>query len=139
MQKRQGRALVSVNKALVTQSSSAIPFIPLYFVILMKVMKHKGLEEYCIHQMVRLFSERLYNGRPLSTIVVDERGRVRIDDREMRPDVQEEVRHLWEQVDSGNLPKVADIQGYNEDFLKLFGFGFQGVDYNADVNPEVPL
>ena len=139
MKKIGGRALVSVNKALVTQSSSAIPFIPLYFVILMKVMKQKGLDEYCIHQMYRLFSERLYNGRPLSQIPVDDKGRVRIDDREMRSDVQEEVRHLWEQVDSGNLPKVADIQGYNDDFLKLFGFGFQGVDYNADVDPEVPL
>ena len=125
MQQRQGRALVSVNKALVTQSSSAIPFIPLYFVILMKVMKQKGLDEYCIHQMYRLFAERLYNGRPLFQIPVDDKGRVRIDDREMRSDVQEEVRHLWEQVDSGNLPKVADIQGYNDDFLKLFGFGFQ--------------
>ena len=134
-----GRALVSVNKALVTQSSSAIPFIPLYFVILMKVMKQKGLDEYCIHQMYRLFGERLYNGRPLSQIPVDDKGRVRVDDREMRSDVQEEVRHLWEQVDSGNLPKVADIQGYNDDFLKLFGFGFQGVDYNADVDPEVSL
>ncbi|MBF0504300.1 MAG: trans-2-enoyl-CoA reductase family protein [Candidatus Omnitrophica bacterium] len=139
MQKQGGRALVSVNKALVTQSSSAIPFIPLYFVILMKVMKQKGLNEYCIHQMYRLFSERVYNGRPLSQIPVDDRGRIRIDDWEMRSDVQEEVRHLWEQVDSGNLPKVADIQGYNDDFLRLFGFGFSGVDYNAEVNPEVSL
>jgi enoyl-[acyl-carrier protein] reductase / trans-2-enoyl-CoA reductase (NAD+) len=139
MKKIGGRALVSVNKALVTQSSSAIPFIPLYFVILMKVMKQKGLDEYCIHQMYRLFSDRLYNGRPLSQIPVDDKGRVRVDDREMRSDVQEEVRRLWEQVDSGNLPKVADIQGYNDDFLKLFGFGFQGVDYDADVDPEVPL
>ena len=136
MKKIGGRALVSVNKALVTQSSSAIPFIPLYFVILMKVMKQKGLDEYCIHQMYRLFSERLYNGRLLSQIPVDDKGRVRVDDREMRSDVQEEVRHLWEQVDSGNLPKIADIQGYNDDFLKLFGFGFQGVDYDADVDPQ---
>ena len=139
MQKSGGRALVSVNKALVTQSSSAIPFIPLYFVILMNVMKEKGLNEYCIHQMYRLFGERLFNGRPLSQIAVDDHGRVRIDDLEMRPDVQAEVVHLWEQVDSGNLPKIADIQGYNEDFLKLFGFGFPGVDYDADVNPEVEL
>ena len=139
MKKIGGRALVSVNKALVTQSSSAIPFIPLYFVILMKVMKQKGLSEYCIHQMYRLFAERLFNGRPLSQIPVDDRGRVRIDDKEMRSDVQEEVMHLWEQVDTGNLPKVADIQGYNDDFLKLFGFGFPGVDYDADVDPQVPL
>lgn len=139
MQKQGGRALVSVNKALVTQSSSAIPFIPLYFVILMKVMKEKGLNEYCIHQMYRLFSKRLYNGQLLSQILVDDKGRVRIDDWEMRSDVQEEVRHLWEQVDTGNLPKIADIQGYDDDFLRLFGFGFKSVDYNADVNPDVPL
>ena len=139
MLKQGGRALVSVNKALVTQSSSAIPFIPLYFVILMKVMKEKGLNEYCIHQMYRLFSKKLYDGGPLSQIPVDDKGRVRIDDLEMRSDVQEEVRHLWEQVDSGNLPKIADIEGYNDDFLKLFGFGVQGVDYDADVNPEVPM
>jgi enoyl-[acyl-carrier protein] reductase/trans-2-enoyl-CoA reductase (NAD+) len=134
-----GRALVSVNKALVTQSSSAIPFIPLYFVILMKVMKQKGLEEYCIHQMYRLFSQRLFNQRPLSQIPVDDKGRVRVDDLEMRSDVQEEVRHLWEQVDTGNLPKIADIQGYDDDFLRLFGFGFNSVDYDADVDPDVPL
>jgi enoyl-[acyl-carrier protein] reductase/trans-2-enoyl-CoA reductase (NAD+) len=137
MQKHGGRALVSVNKALVTQSSSAIPFIPLYFVILMKVMKQKGLNEYCIHQMYRLFAQRLYNGRLLSQIPVDDKGRVRIDDWEMRSDVQEEVRHLWEQVDSGNLPKIADIQGYDDDFLRLFGFGLNGVDYDADVPTEV--
>jgi len=117
MQEHGGRALVSVNKALVTQSSSAIPFIPLYFVILNKVMKKKGLNEYCIHQMYRLFAERLFDGRPLLQIPVDDKGRVRVDDWEMRSDVQEEVRHLWEQVDSGNLPKIADIEGYNEDFL----------------------
>ena len=139
MQKHGGRALVSVNKALVTQSSSAIPFIPLYFVILMKVMKEKGLNEYCIHQMYRLFAQRLYNGWPLSQIPVDDKGRVRIDDWEMRSDVQQEVKHLWEQVDSGNLPKIADIQGYDDDFLRLFGFGFKGVDYDADVPTEVPI
>jgi len=75
----------------------------------------------------------------LSQILVDDKGRVRIDDWEMRSDVQEEVRHLWEQVDTGNLPKIADIQGYDDDFLRLFGFGFKSVDYNADVNPDVPL
>ncbi|MBI3601397.1 MAG: trans-2-enoyl-CoA reductase family protein [Candidatus Omnitrophica bacterium] len=139
MKKLGGRALVSVNKALVTQSSSAIPFIPLYFVILMKVMKQKGLHENCIHQIYRLFADRLYNKRPLTQIPVDAKGRVRVDELEMRQDVQDEVNHLWSIVGNENLFQIADIQGYNEDFLKLFGFGLKGVDYNADVNPEVPI
>ena len=89
--------------------------------------------------MYRLFAQRLFNGMSLGQIPVDDKGRVRVDDWEMRSDVQEEVRHLWEQVDSGNLPKIADIQGYNDDFLKLFGFGLSGVDYDADVNSDVPI
>lgn len=139
MKKIGGRALVSVNKALVTQSSSAIPFIPLYFVILMKVMKAKGLHEDCIHQMYRLFAHRLYNSRPLEQIPVDKEGRVRIDDLEMRPDVQAEVEKIWSTVSDANLKQVADVEGYNKDFLKLFGFGLAGVDYNADVDSNVSL
>ena len=139
MKKLGGRALVSVNKALVTQSSSAIPFIPLYFVILMKVMKQKGLHEDCMHQIYRLFADRLYNHRPLTGIPVDTQGRVRVDELEMRQDIQDEVNHLWSIVCNENLFQIADVKGYNEDFLKLFGFGLKGVDYNADVNPEVPI
>ncbi len=139
MKKIGGWALVSVNKALVTQSSSAIPFIPLYFVILMKVMKAKGLHEDCIHQIYRLFSQRLYNNRPFDQIPMDQKGRVRIDDWEMRPDVQEEVEKIWSMIGDANLLQVADVKGYNQDFLKLFGFGLAGVDYSADVNPEVPI
>ena len=139
MKKNGGRAFVSVNKALVTQSSSAIPFIPLYFVILMKVMKQKGIHEDCIHQIYRLFADRLYNKRPLNQIPVDDKGRVRVDELEMRKDVQDEVALIWKTISDENLLKVADVKGYNEDFLKLFGFSLPGVDYNADVNPEVPL
>ncbi len=129
-EQRKGRALVSVNKALVTQSSSAIPFIPLYFILLMKVMKEKGVHEDCIHQIYRLFSERLYMGK---AIPVDGEGRIRIDDLEMREDVQREVMALWKIVDTQNVEQVSDIAGYKEDFLRLFGFGLTAVDYDADV------
>ncbi|MBI4309668.1 MAG: trans-2-enoyl-CoA reductase family protein [Candidatus Omnitrophica bacterium] len=139
MKKLGGRAFVSVNKALVTQSSSAIPFIPLYFVLLMKVMKAKGVHEDCIQQIYRLFHDRLYNDRPLTQVPTDEQGRVRIDDWEMRADVQSEVAKLWAIVGSANVHQIADVAGYNEDFLRLFGFNLKGVDYNADVNIEVPL
>jgi enoyl-[acyl-carrier protein] reductase/trans-2-enoyl-CoA reductase (NAD+) len=131
LKKHKGRAFVSINKALVTQSSSAIPFIPLYFVILMKVMKEKGVHENCIQQIYRLFSQRLYDGKDVS---VDEQGRIRIDDWEMRPDIQEEVQSLWKQIDNRNLYELADVKGYREDFLKLFGFGLSAVDYDADVD-----
>jgi enoyl-[acyl-carrier protein] reductase/trans-2-enoyl-CoA reductase (NAD+) len=139
IQKNGGRAFVSVNKALVTQSSSAIPFIPLYFVILMKIMKAKGIHEDCIHQIYRLFADRLYNNRPLSQVPVDDKGRIRVDELEMRADVQAEVAAIWKNITDVNLLQTADVKGYNEDFLKLFGFGLSGVDYNAEVNPDVPI
>ena len=139
LKKDGGRALVSVNKALVTQSSSAIPFIPLYFVLLMKVMKEKDVHENCIQQIYRLFAQRMYNGRPFGEVPVDEAGRVRIDDLEMRADVQAKVGKLWEIVSDGNVNQIADVKGYNDDFMHLFGFNFQGVDYNADVTPDIPL
>ena len=134
-----GRAFVSVNKALVTQSSSAIPFIPLYFLLLMRVMKQKNVHEDCIHQIYRVFADRLYNSRPLAQVPVDEAGRVRVDDLEMRADVQVEVSELWKNVTDDNVHQIGDVAGYNADFLKLFGFGLKDVDYDADVNPEVPL
>jgi enoyl-[acyl-carrier protein] reductase/trans-2-enoyl-CoA reductase (NAD+) len=130
---------VSVNKALVTQSSSAIPFIPLYFVLLMKVMKAKGVHEDCIHQIYRLLAQRLYNNRPLNQVPTDSQGRVRVDDGEMREDVQSEVAKLWEMVANENVLQIGDVKGYNSDFLKLFGFGLNGVDYNADVPTDVPI
>src|SRR3989338_8922340 len=136
LKKIKGRALVSVNKALVTQSSSAIPVIPLYFVLLNKVMKEKGVYEDCIAQVYRLFSTRLYAGGP---IPVDEKGLIRMDDWEVRKDVQSQVRANWEKLNDKNLAQFADMEGYHKEFLKLFGFGFEGVDYAADVDYEQRL
>jgi len=131
-----GCAYVSVNKALVTQASSAIPIVPLYISLLFRVMKDKGLHEGTIEQMHRLLAERLYTG---SAVPVDELGRIRIDDLEMRDDVQREVAALWERVNTDNLALLSDIEGYRADFLKLFGFGLEGVDYEADTDPFVPI
>lgn len=133
---KNGRAYVSVNKALVTQASSAIPVVPLYISLLYKVMKEKGLHEGCIEQIRRLFAERLYNG---ASVQLDEKGLIRVDDWEMRPEIQQAVADLWPQVNTENLASISDIQGYREEFLKLFGFGLPGVDYTADVDPAVPV
>lgn len=130
-----GKAYVSVNKALVTQSSSAIPIVPLYMSLLFKTMKEKGLHEGCIEQMVRLFG-RLYQDGPVPT---DEQGRIRLDDWELREDVQQEVAAKWPQVTTENLPELGDLEQYRQDFLHLFGFGFDEVDYDQDVDPDVPL
>jgi enoyl-[acyl-carrier protein] reductase/trans-2-enoyl-CoA reductase (NAD+) len=129
-----GQAYVSVNKALVTQASSAIPVIPLYISLLYKIMKEEGIHEGCIEQIQRLYQERLYTSAPIPT---DEKGRIRIDDWEMRADVQEKVAHLWLQATTDTLPEIGDLQGYKQDFLNLFGFGFDGVDYLADTNEMV--
>lgn len=131
-----GKAYVSVNKALVTQASSAIPVIPLYISLLYKTMKAKGLHEGCIEQMQRLFADRLFNG---GDVPVDEKGRIRIDDWEMRDDVQEEVKALWAKADTESLKEIGDLAGYKSDFLNLFGFGFDGVDYLADTNEMVQI
>lgn len=131
-----GKAYVSVNKALVTQASSAIPVIPLYISLLYKTMKAKGLHEGCIEQMQRLFADRLYNG---SEVPVDAEGRIRIDDWEMREDVQDAVKALWSQADTESLKEIGDLAGYKQDFLNLFGFGFEGVDYLADTNEMVAI
>jgi enoyl-[acyl-carrier protein] reductase/trans-2-enoyl-CoA reductase (NAD+) len=131
-----GSAYVSVNKAVVTQSSSAIPVVPLYMSLLFKVMKEKGLHEDCIHQMYRLFRDRLYAG---GTVPVDDKRRIRIDDWEMRTDVQDTVASLWKQISSDNLEQLSDIAGYRKDFYKLFGFGLDGVNYEEDVDPNVQL
>lgn len=131
-----GKAYVSVNKALVTQASSAIPVIPLYISLLYKTMKEKGIHEGCIEQMDRLFRERLYTGAPM---LLDDKGRIRVDDWEMRDDVQSKVSELWEQADTDTLPAIGDLAGYKSDFLNLFGFGFEGVDYPADVNENVQI
>lgn len=131
-----GQAYVSVNKALVTQASSAIPVIPLYISLLYKTMKEKGIHEGCIEQIQRLFSERLYTNSPIST---DEKGRIRVDDWEMRADVQQRIDELWQQSTTETLPQLGDLGGYKSDFLNLFGFGFEGVNYLEDVNEMVPI
>jgi enoyl-[acyl-carrier protein] reductase/trans-2-enoyl-CoA reductase (NAD+) len=131
-----GAAFVSVNKALVTQASSAIPVVPLYISLLYKVMKEKGLHEGCIEQIERLFAERLYNG---ASPQQDEKGRIRIDDWEMRPEIQAAVAAVWPGVTTETLSQVSDIAGYREEFLRLFGFGLPGVDYAAEVEPELPM
>lgn len=129
-----GRSFISVNKALVTQSSSAIPVVPLYISILYKVMKEHGNHEGCIEQMYRLFADRLYTGGETPT---DDQGRIRLDDLEMLPEIQSDVMSRWEQINSDNIASLASIDGYKDDFLHLFGFGFDGVDYDADVDPNV--
>jgi enoyl-[acyl-carrier protein] reductase/trans-2-enoyl-CoA reductase (NAD+) len=125
-----------VNKGLVTQASSAIPVVPLYISLLYKVMKAHGIHENCIEQMWRLYSDRLYGG---SAVAVDSANRIRIDDWEMREDVQQEVLALWQQVNSENLVAISDIAGYRTDFYKLFGFNVAGVDYAAAVDVEVKI
>ena len=131
-----GKAYVSVNKALVTQASSAIPVIPLYISLLYKIMKEEGIHEGCIEQIQRLFQDRLYNG---SEVPVDEKGRIRIDDWEMRDDVQAKVAKLWEEATTETLPAIGDLAGYRNDFLNLFGFEFTGVDYKAEANEVVNI
>jgi len=131
-----GKAFVSVNKALVTQASSAIPVIPLYISLLYKIMKEEGIHEGCIEQIQRLFSERVYTGNNIAT---DEKGRIRIDDWEMRNDIQEKVSELWTKATTETLPEIGDLNGYKQDFLNLFGFGFEGVDYLKDTNEMVKV
>ncbi|MFC4809389.1 enoyl-ACP reductase FabV [Paenibacillus sp. GCM10023250] len=131
-----GRAFVTVSKALVTQSSSAIPVVPLYISALYKVMKEKGIHEGCIEQTYRLFAERLYAG---GEVPVDEEGRIRIDDWEMRADVQDEVARLWDEVTTDSIAQLTDLEGYRKEFFQLFGFETEGVDYEADVDPIVDV
>jgi enoyl-[acyl-carrier protein] reductase/trans-2-enoyl-CoA reductase (NAD+) len=130
-----GKAWVSVNKALVTQASSAIPVVPLYISLLYKVMKADGTHEDTIEQMDRLFRDRLYSGNPQP----DEAGRIRIDDWEMDPSVQALVGERWQQVNTENFLSMADFAGYQSSFLRLFGFGLDGVDYEADTNTAVSV
>ncbi len=130
-----GKAWVSVNKALVTQASSAIPVVPLYISLLYKVMKKDGTHEDCIEQMDRLFRDRLYGEAPMP----DEAGRIRVDDWEMAPAVQALVAQRWEEVTTENLAELADFIGYQTSFLRLFGFGLDGVDYEAESDPDVAI
>ena len=129
-----GDARVSVLKAVVTQASAAIPAMPIYLAILFKVMKARGVHEGCIEQIDRLFRDRLYGDGAL-----DEEGRMRVDELELDPAVQAEVAVIWEQIDTDNLKSLADFDGYRQEFLQLFGFGVDGVDYAADVDPDIAI
>ena len=130
-----GDARVSVLKAVVTQASAAIPAMPIYLAILFKVMKARGVHEGCIEQVNRLFRESLYG----NTRGVDEEGRLRADNLELDLEVQAEVATIWEQIDTDNLKDLSDFDGYRREFLQLFGFEVDGVDYDADVDPVVPI
>jgi enoyl-[acyl-carrier protein] reductase / trans-2-enoyl-CoA reductase (NAD+) len=130
-----GDARVSVLKAVVTQASSAIPIMPLYLSLLFQVMKEKGTHEGCIEQVYGLFKDSLYGGAPHK----DEEGRLRADYKELDPEVQARVEQLWDQVSSENLYQLTDFAGYKAEFLRLFGFEIDGVNYEADVNPDVAI
>jgi enoyl-[acyl-carrier protein] reductase/trans-2-enoyl-CoA reductase (NAD+) len=131
----KGDARVSVLKAVVTQSSSAIPVMPLYLAILFKEMKAEGSHEGCIEQLYRLFTEGLYCDNPR----LDNEGRLRMDELEMRPSIQDKVAESWAKISTENLHSLTDFEGYKQEFLGLFGFNVAGVDYEADVNPDVAI
>ena len=132
----KGRAFISVNKALVTQASAAIPVVPLYVALLYKVMKQQGNHEGCIEQIWRLYQDRLYRS---DSVPVDAQNRIRLDDWEMQANVQQAVSELWQQVDSDNLVEISDIAGYRTEFYQLFGFETAGVNYQAEIKPEVSI
>ncbi|MDX2465560.1 MAG: trans-2-enoyl-CoA reductase family protein [Porticoccus sp.] len=130
-----GDARVAVLKAVVTQASSAIPIMPLYLSLLFKAMKEDGSHEGCIEQLYRLYTECIYTDTPR----LDEEGRLRVDELELRPEIQDKVADAWAQITTENLSELTDFVGYKQEFLKLFGFGIDGVDYEADVNPVVEI
>ena len=127
-----GQAVVSVDKAVVTQSSAAIPVVPLYISILFKIMKEQGTHEGCIEQMYRLFNQHLYSSNPPAR---DAEGYIRVDDLEMQNTTQEKISQLWEHITTDNLMQESDLSGYREDFYRLFGFNIPGINYDADVDP----
>lgn len=132
-----GKAFISVNKALVTQASAAIPIVPLYISLLYKIMKEKKLHEGCIEQVYRLYADRLY--RQDGQVLVDAQGLIRIDDWEMREDVQQAVAELWSKVDDKNVATLTDFVGYRHEFYKLFGFEVEGIDYTQTQMVEVSI
>ncbi|ASA56985.1 enoyl-ACP reductase FabV [Vibrio gazogenes] len=133
---KQGSANVAVLKSVVTQASSAIPVMPLYISMVFKKMREEGVHEGCMGQIYRLFSERLYRADGQAP-AVDDHNRLRLDDWELREDIQQHCRELWPQITTENLKQLTDYEAYKDEFLKLFGFGIDGVDYDADVNPAV--
>jgi len=132
---RGGDARVSVLKAVVTQASAAIPAMPIYLALLFKVMKEQGIHEGCIEQVEGLFRDSLYNDAPY----LDEEGRLRADRKELDPTIQAAVGALWEDINTETLRQLSDFAGYQREFLQLFGFEVDGVDYAADVNPQVTI
>lgn len=133
---QNGTANVAVLKSVVTQASSAIPVMPLYIAMVFKKMRQEGVHEGCMEQIHRMFSQRLYK-EDGSAPEVDDKNRLRLDDWELRDDIQQHCRDLWPQITSENLSELTDYREYKEEFLKLFGFGVEGVDYDSDVNPVV--
>ncbi|MEI8611180.1 trans-2-enoyl-CoA reductase family protein [Enterovibrio norvegicus] len=131
-----GSANVAVLKSVVTQASSAIPVMPLYIAMVFKKMREQGVHEGCMEQIYRMFSQRLYKEDGTAP-EVDDKNRLRLDDWELRDDIQQHCRDLWPQITSENLKELTDYAEYKEEFLKLFGFGVVGVDYDADVNTEI--
>lgn len=131
-----GSANVAVLKSVVTQASSAIPVMPLYIAMVFKKMREEGVHEGCMEQIFRMFSQRLYK-EDGSAPEVDDKNRLRLDDLELRDDIQQHCQNLWPQITTENLKELTDYVQYKEEFLKLFGFGIEGIDYEADVNPEV--
>ena len=129
-----GTANVAVLKSVVTQASAAIPVMPLYIAMCFKVMKDLGIHEGCIEQINRMFRSQLYKDGGAE---LDDASRIRMDDWELRDDVQNKVKKLWPQVNNDNLFALTDYQGYKDEFLKLFGFGIEGIDYDADVDPQI--
>ncbi len=129
-----GEARVAVLKAIVSQASAAIPVVPLYVALLFRVMKDLGLHEDCMSHIYRMFATQLTGGGPLR---LDDVGRIRMDDIELREEIQETVRARWAEVKTENLAELGDLEGFRADFLRIFGFGLDGVDYDADVDPTL--
>ena len=129
-----GTANVAVLKSVVTQASAAIPVMPLYIAIGFKVMKDLGIHEGCIEQINRMFRSQLYND---GNVELDDSARIRMDDWELRDDVQNSVKEIWPQVSNENIFEITDYRGYKNEFLKLFGFGVEGVDYETDVDTVI--
>jgi enoyl-[acyl-carrier protein] reductase/trans-2-enoyl-CoA reductase (NAD+) len=132
---QHGHAYVASLKALVTQASSAIPIMPLYISLLYRVMKEEGTHEGCIEQIYGLFQTGLYNPQRQ----LDEGGRLRMDGKELADHIQSKVAAMWDQVQTDNIDELTDYKGYHQEFLRLFGFGYPHVDYDADVAPMVIL
>ena len=131
-----GKAYVAVMKGLMTQAASAIPGMAIYLSLLFKIMKEEGNHEGCIEQTTRLFRTQLFNNAEMT---FDEKNRIRLDDWELLDEIQNFVKSKWAEVDNANLTEISDFAGYRQAFLQMHGFDFEGVDYEADVEQNVPM